>query len=896
MSQDTGSPSLHKKPTLGSLQFRNFNRRLAFAFGAVILVLMTVVLLAGNFLLQRVVHQEEEKLSTLLTGILAESVSRIGFSGKYQTRLLLEEIHKQHPEIRYLLIASPDGRIIAHSDPAQNDRALPAETQASNQNVMRTRKPDSRTIAYHEESLREVTLPYQAGFDHAIQGVIQVGLSEASRTAAIRQGGMLIALLVLGLMAIGIVLVRALSRRFGRPLRILANDLQATLQAVPDILFEFDREGRYLNIAVQDEKLLAREKETLLGRLAHDVLPRPAADTLLAAIEEAALQGSSHGRQIMLDTGGNPRWFELSVARKRAVAGQESTFIVLSRDISERHAAHLQGLLATNVFESSREGIMVTDPQQRIIRVNPALCRLSGYSADELLGQSPALLRSVDRLPEAHHNIQQALHGKGYWQGETWNRHKDGSEYPLLLSINAIRDDLDNILHYVAFHADISGLKASEAKLEHMAHHDALTGLGNRLLLRIRLEHALSRAQREEAGLALLMLDLDHFKDINDSFGHAMGDALLKQIAERLGQRVRGTDTVSRLGGDEFTILIENLAHPDDAAKLAEDIAQLVEENIELPNGSEVAVGCSIGIALYPEHGSSMEELLQQADAALYRAKAEGRGHYQFFTERLTQEARQRIALETRLRRAIGNQELRLHFQPQIDTQSGRIFGAEALVRWQDPELGLMPPSDFIPLAEQSTLIVPLGDWVLQETCRQGRAWIDAGLPPLTLAVNVSSRQFHYGNLVDKVSAALSDSGFPAQYLELELTEGVLMQHRQEVNQTLRKIRALGVRIAVDDFGTGYSSLSYLKSFPLDTLKIDRSFVRDIPHHEDDMAIAATIIAMAHTLRLKVLAEGVETPEQLAFLRGKGCDYYQGFLTSRPLPPDVFAEFVRKPC
>ncbi|WP_415033412.1 EAL domain-containing protein [Azonexus sp.] len=883
-----------KTPSLGAQQFRDFNRRLAFAFGALILLLMAVVLLAGNVLLQRLVNQEEERLSTLLTGVLAESINHIGFSSKYQARLLLEEIQKQHPEIRYLLIADADGKILAHSDPTQNDAHLPAEIQANNQRVIDTLTPFTRSISYRGEPLHEVTLPYRTGFERTVQGSIQIGLSEASRAAAVRQGAILITALVLVLMVIGILVVRILSRRFGRPLRLLTNDLQATLQAIPDILFEFDRSGRYLNITTENESLLARDKNTLLGRQVHDVLSRTAADTVLAAIDEADRTGSSHGRQVMLDLPGGKRWFELSVARKRPLSGQEGSFVILSRDISERHAAYLQGLLANNVFESSREGILVTDPQQRIVRVNSALCRLSGYSKDELRGQTPALLRSITRQPEAHALIQETLLHHDYWQGEIWNRHKDGSEYPLLLSVNVIRDGAGNLLHYVSFHADISGLKASEAKLEHMAHHDALTGLGNRLLLHIRLEHALSRAQREGKGLALLMLDLDHFKDINDSFGHAMGDALLQQIAARLSQRVRGTDTVCRLGGDEFTVLVENLEHPDDAAKLAEDIAQLIEQNVTLPNGSEVAVGCSIGIALYPEHGDNMEELLQQADAALYRAKAEGRGHYQFYTERLTQEARQRIALETRLRRAISNQELLLHFQPQIDTHSGKIFGAEALVRWLDPEHGLMPPGDFIPLAEQSNLIVPLGDWVLQETCRQGRAWIDAGLAPLTLAVNVSSRQFHYGNLVDKISAALAASGFPAEYLELELTEGVLMQHRQEVSATLNKIRALGVRIAIDDFGTGYSSLSYLKAFPLDVLKIDRSFVRDIPNNADDMEIAATIIAMAHTLRLKVLAEGVETPEQLAFLRAHACDYYQGFLTSRPLSAQAFANFIHQ--
>jgi diguanylate cyclase (GGDEF)-like protein len=390
------------------------------------------------------------------------------------------------------------------------------------------------------------------------------------------------------------------------------------------------------------------------------------------------------------------------------------------------------------------------------------------------------------------------------------------------------------------------------------------------------------------------MIDLDQFKDINDSFGHAMGDALLKEIALRLTQRTRGVDTVSRLGGDEFTILLEDLEQPDNAARLAQDIVLLLGQPVLLPNKHEVSVGASIGIALFPDHGSTEEELLQQADAALYQAKAEGRGRYQFFTNDLTLAARQRIALEMRLRRAVAQSELILHYQPQVDATSGRIVGAEALVRWHDPIEGLIPPSDFIPMAEQSGLIVAIGDWVLRETCLQGMRWAEAGLPPLSLAVNVSSRQFQYGDLASKVSQVLLETGFPAERLELELTESVLMKHQQQATAILTQLRELGVRVAIDDFGTGYSSLAYLKGFPLDVLKIDKSFVNDIPLHQDDMEIAATIIAMAHTLRLQVLAEGVENQPQLDFLKEKGCDRYQGFLMSRPLPADDFAAFIRR--
>jgi diguanylate cyclase (GGDEF)-like protein/PAS domain S-box-containing protein len=876
---------------LNPLDFSNVDRRIALAFGALILALMSTALLIGGLYLRGVMDREEDKLVKLLTGVLAESVNRVSFSGKYQARLLLEELKSAHTEIRYLLITNLDGHILAHSDPEFDDRQLSPESLAISRKVLLTDNSYSRSLTLQGEPIREVTLPYRGGFDNAVMGVIQVGLSQQARDEALEQGLFYISTLTLLLMATGIILTRALSERFGRPVKQLANDLAATLQAIPDLLFELDINGRYLKVMAHREDLLADTRDRLLGHTIQEMLPKEAAETVNQALQQAAAVGESHGRQILLPMPQGPHWFELSVARKPTNPGEQPRFIVLSRDITERQQAHAQRLLAASVFESSKEGILVTDAEFRIIRINPAFCQLLGYDESELLGRSPKILQSGRHDPDFYAEMREAIASQGHWQGEVWDRRKNGDLVPVLLSISVVRDEAGDILHYVSILTDISNIKESEARLEHLSRHDPLTGLANRLMLHIRLEHALDRARREGTRLALLMIDLDRFKDVNDSFGHAVGDALLKEVAERLSHKVRGTDTVSRLGGDEFTILIEELDHPEDAARLAQGVINLLSQTVTLPNDSEVNIGASIGIALFPEHGQDEQELLQQADAALYQAKAEGRGHYRFFTNDLTLAARQRIALEMRLRRAVSQNELVLHFQPQVDVSSGRIVGAEALVRWRDPVEGLIPPSDFIPMAEQSGLIVAIGDWVLREACRHGKRWADSGLPRITLAVNVSSRQFQYGDLAGKVAGILAETGLPAERLELELTESVLMQHQQQAADILDQLRRLGVRIAIDDFGTGYSSLAYLKGFPIDILKIDKSFVNDIPRHQDDMEIAATIIAMAHTLRLQVLAEGVETQAQLDFLKGKGCDRYQGYLMSQPLPADDFAAF-----
>jgi diguanylate cyclase (GGDEF)-like protein len=447
-------------------------------------------------------------------------------------------------------------------------------------------------------------------------------------------------------------------------------------------------------------------------------------------------------------------------------------------------------------------------------------------------------------------------------------------------------------LRIVCFNQDITERKASENRINYLAFYDHLTALPNRRLLYERLKHNIDIGHREGQCVAVLMLDLDRFKAVNDSLGHTSGDELLTQVAVRIASRLREVDTVARLGGDEFTVLLTNIRHSEDAGRVAATIIAELARPFQLSLSDDVRIGTSIGISLYPQHGDTPEKLMDQADLALYQAKKNGRCCFAYFSEELTTSVHERIALEYRLRKAIEQQELRVFYQPQVDIASGKIIGAEALVRWQDPQHGLIPPIRFIPLAEETGLIIAIGEWVMHETCRQGKVWLDAGLPPLTLAVNVSPHQFRYSNIAELVTTVLAATRFPAQYLELELTESGLMEQQDDTIALLNALRSQGIHLAIDDFGTGYSSLAYLKRFPVDVLKIDKSFIDDIPHDQNDTEIAATIIAMGHILGFKVLAEGVETAEQLAFLQAKGCDIYQGYFKSKPLPAENFAQLL----
>jgi diguanylate cyclase (GGDEF)-like protein/PAS domain S-box-containing protein len=568
-------------------------------------------------------------------------------------------------------------------------------------------------------------------------------------------------------------------------------------------------------------------------------------------------------------------------------------FRVVISDISIQKKQDEYLRQAAAMFETAREGVMVTDANSKILVVNRAFTELTGYSADEVLEKTPSFLKS-GRQDKAFYQAMWAEIGKmGYWQGEIWNRRKNGEVYPQMLSISAVRNEYQQVTHYVSVFSDISQLKDAVNRLDYLAHHDPLTDLPNRLLLFARLEHCIELSMRERRSFAVLMIDLDRFKDVNDCYGHLAGDELLQQVAVRLSGRLRSVDTVTRLGGDEFALLLEDLSHPQDAALVASDIIESLSDSWSLSIGVEVRVGVSIGISLFPDHGNTSEELLQHADAALYRAKAEGRGNFKYFSEQLTEVAIRRIHLESFLRRAMANQELEIYYQPQIDIRSGAIIGAEALLRWHHPEEGMIPPSQFISVAEETGLIGDIGQWVLRSVCYQGQRWLEMGKQPIRLAVNVSPHQFRHGDLVASLTAILDETRFPAEYLELELTESAVMERESEAVHILQSLRTLGVRLAIDDFGTGYSSLAYLKRFPLDILKIDKSFIDDIPDLEDDKEIASAIIGMAHNLRLKVLAEGVETEAQLNFLREHGCDFYQGYYKSPAVPAQAFVAFLQ---
>ncbi|TRX02656.1 EAL domain-containing protein [Candidatus Methylobacter oryzae] len=571
------------------------------------------------------------------------------------------------------------------------------------------------------------------------------------------------------------------------------------------------------------------------------------------------------------------------------------------RDVTEQKQAEAELRIAATAFES-QEGMSITDADQMILKVNKAFTRITGYGPEEVIGHTHSLLKSGRHDAHFYRALQYSLKKNGYWEGEIWNRRKNGEIYPQWLSITTVSDANNRITNYVAAFTDITKDKEAEETIHNLAYYDPLTALPNRRLLWERLKHGIKMERRDGKQLALLMLDLDRFKAVNDSMGHLAGDELLQQVAARIKARLRDADMVARLGGDEFVVLLENIAHAEDAARVAEhivaDLSQpfhlLKSNNVHPDLGRKVRIGASIGISLFPQHGNSPETLLDNADTALYRAKDEGRGCFAYFSEEFTTIARERIALETRLRHATEQRELCVYYQAQIDIDSGLIIGAEALVRWHDPTEGLISPANFIPIAEETGLIVEIGAWVLRETCRQGRRWIEAGLPPLTLAVNVSPHQFRRSNISALVAEVLHETGFPAKQLELELTESGLMENEEKAVEVLNSLRAQGVRLAIDDFGTGYSSLAYLKRFPLDVLKIDKSFIDDIPSVQDDMEITATIVAMGHILGFKVLAEGVETQEQLAFLRKKGCDTYQGYIKSKPLPADEFARLLRE--
>ena len=589
-----------------------------------------------------------------------------------------------------------------------------------------------------------------------------------------------------------------------------------------------------------------------------------------------------------LHRNGQPVWANVTTRLIRDDQGVPLYFISTAQDITLRKQQEESLRQAAAMFQNSRDGLLLLDERRWILAVNPAFARLLGTQEATLLGQRLGLPSGGRQDQRFYRELWRTVRRDGRWEGELLWPRVDGNTFPAWTTIDTLYPQ--DRRQYTVTVSDTSRLRESEARLSHLAHHDPLTDLPNRLLARTHLEHALALAEPQEYLVAVLILDFDHFRTVNEGHGHALGDELLVEFSARLRALLSEDITLARIGGDEYLIIVERIDRPEFAAQIAQAMLAKLEQPFHLAD-HDIYLSASIGISLYPDDGTSADELIRNADTAMHQAKDQGRDTFRFYTQALTEQSRRRLNLESRLRTALKRGDFVLHYQPLMSVSTAQAIGVEALVRWQDPELGLIPPNEFIPLAEETGLIVPLGDWIIETACQQMHNWLALGLELHTLAINISPRQFAKRDLASTISRALARSRLPAEHLELEITEGTLMNNVEEALMSLATLKTLGVRIAVDDFGTGYSSLAYLRRFPLDKLKIDQSFMHELRSDSgthSSQAIAAAIVALGQGLDLDVLAEGVETTEQWDILRKLGCQQCQGFLFSTPLPPPEF--------
>lgn len=612
------------------------------------------------------------------------------------------------------------------------------------------------------------------------------------------------------------------------------------------------------------------------------------------AISEAVEQGIGFQQKhrLLMPDGSIKHLVETAEVRCGA-DGVPNAIVGTSQDITSLHQMESRLQLLASAFQYSGEAILITDRDNKIVTANPAFTRLTGYTEAESVGRNPSFLSSGRTTLSEYREMWRAINEHGFWQGEIWDRRKDGGTYPKWLSISVICDAEGEVSHYIAHFTDVSSERAAEAQLQHMAHHDVLTGLLNRLSLKGRLDQALAAARRDGVRVALLFIDLDRFKVINDTLGHQIGDKLLIEVAGRLRDSVRDSDVVARLGGDEFVIMLSDMENSGSAAIVAEKLVRNIGDPYRI-DGYDLYTTPSIGVAIFPSDGENGDVLMKNADAAMYHAKAAGRNNFQFFDARMNDAALERLKIEHSLRQALAREEFCVHYQPIIDMESGRVSAFEALVRWQHPEMGMVPPGSFIGIAEETGLIQPIGEWVFWTATRQLAEFNAAGFHDLKMTVNISAMQLRNGNLPILARGAIEAFGLAPETLVFEITESVAMQQPEETVRILNQLSAMGVGLAIDDFGTGYSSLSYLRMFPINHLKLDRSFVQEIGQGPGSAVICDATIGLAHNLGLKLVAEGVETQAQYEYLKKEGCDLIQGYLFSRPIPVDEALAFIRQ--
>lgn len=671
---------------------------------------------------------------------------------------------------------------------------------------------------------------------------------------------------------------------------------EAILESLP-VAVAYVIGGRIAWVNQRFVEILGFREDALRGAPLESLTAREAdAKRLASAWPEVIARGDViRGEYLLRKPDGRTLWGRLqgrAIDRDQPDEGALWTI----EDVTEFKESQSKLRQAEAIFESSAEGILICDRENRIISVNPAFTAITGYSPQEVEARHPGFLHAERDEGAFFDEIWSVLEARGRWEGEVWQRRKNGEVFPEWLSISPIRGADEAIDHYIAMFSDMSKRKQDEERINYQANYDALTSLPNRRLLHDRITRAVALAAHSQSRMAVLYMDLDNFKFVNDSLGHGAGDILLVDMARRMKACLREQDTIGRLGGDEFLVLLPQIGMVAEATMIAQRIIEAVARPIALKEREhEIVVTISAGISVFPDDGKTADDLIRNADTAANYAKEAGRNTFQFFTGDMNLRATERLNLENRLRRALEREEFVLHYQPKVSLRHGRIVGVEALVRWENPDEGLVPPNKFIPLAEETGLIVPLGEWVLRTACRQAKAWQSQGLPPILTAVNLSARQLAKDGIYNDIIAIIEESGLTPNYLELEITESSLMERADVAIAILRDLRDLGVHLTADDFGTGYSSLSYLRTFPLDALKIDTAFIADIGAGGGGGAmLAAAIIAIGQSLGLRVIAEGVETAEQLAFLRQQWCDEIQGYYFSRPVPAAQFEAMLRE--
>ncbi|WP_372598391.1 EAL domain-containing protein [Amphritea sp.] len=620
-----------------------------------------------------------------------------------------------------------------------------------------------------------------------------------------------------------------------------------------------------------------------------DISPINYQDMWQQMLDGKAWQGTFLNRR----KNGTLYWESATISAVRDPDGEITHFVAVKEDITERRSTEEQLRMNAAVFETTNEGIIITTPDARIISVNPAFTEITGYTAEEVIGKTPQLFQSGKQKDSFYQEMWQTLEQEGSWSGEVWNKRRNGSIYPQWLSIAAVRNSDGTLEQYVAVFSDMTQRKDAEEKIIQQANFDALTALPNRTMLKRELAQIQQHCDQTDSNCALLFIDLDRFKAVNDTLGHSVGDEMLQQVSVRLAAVIRDTDLLTRFGGDEFVIVLQNIAEPDDAALTAKRVIEVLSPPFQLA-GRTLYIGASVGISCYPSDASNCDSMLRNADMAMYLAKDRGRNQYQFYNAEMREHVKNRTDMEQALRLALERDEFELYYQPICNLETRRVVSVEALIRWHQPGKGIIGPGEFIPLAEETGLIQPIGLWVLQRSCEQLQQWQEQCVDDLCLSVNVSSNQRQLGFNAQIAEKIIKDTGADPRKLVFEITESMFLDSSDDAVTWLKQFKALGARLAIDDFGTGYSSLSYLKQFPIDKLKIDRTFVRDLPDNQEDASLVKAIIAMSQSLSLELIAEGVETQEQLEYLHESGCSNIQGFLLSKPVTAEQLPAVIRQ--